>query len=220
MTVLLRVVRGTVATAFMSAGLALSAGAQGIPMVTSAKAAANKAAAASNAQTAAMQNTSAASPANTAKQSTTPSTTTTSVTPVRTTTVTGFSAAPQAPQVEWHGVQLHAPDWSHESRSLAMHLHGQPNRRQDHIYVIANAHWEAHEFELPVLPGWEWIRVVDTSRDAPFDIADPNGPEKVSDPRQYTAGPRSVVVLEGRESGKSPSAPPSETSPGGTPHPN
>jgi hypothetical protein len=103
MTVLLRVVRGTVATAFMSAGLALSAGAQGIPMVTSAKAAANKAAAASNAQTAAMQNTSAASPANTAKPSTASanpsSTTTTSVTSVRTTTVAGFSSsAPQASQ--------------------------------------------------------------------------------------------------------------------------
>jgi hypothetical protein len=102
MTVILRIVRGTVATALMSAALAafaLPAGAQGIPMVTSAKAAANKAAAASNAQTAAMQNTSAASPANTAKPSTAPATTTTSVTPVRTTTVTGFSAAaPQAPQ--------------------------------------------------------------------------------------------------------------------------
>jgi hypothetical protein len=103
MTVILRIVRGTVVTALTgavltSAALAVTArpaGAQGIPLVTSAKAAANKAAAASNAQTAAMQNTSAASPANTAK----PSTTTTSVTSVRTTTVTGFSAAaPQAPQ--------------------------------------------------------------------------------------------------------------------------
>jgi hypothetical protein len=111
MTVIHRIVRGTVVTALTGAvltGAALAvtarpAGAQGIPMVTSAKAAANKAAAASNAQTAAMQNTSAASPANTAKpsttSSTTPSTTTTSVTSVRTTTVTGFSAAaPQAPQ--------------------------------------------------------------------------------------------------------------------------
>jgi hypothetical protein len=98
MRVILRIVRGTVATVLTSAVLAafaLPASAQGIPMVTSAKAAANKAAAASNAQTAAMQNTGAASPANTGKPSTT---TTTSVTSVRTTTVTGISAAPQAPQ--------------------------------------------------------------------------------------------------------------------------
>ena len=65
----------------------------------------------------------------------------------------------ESPQVEWHGVRLHAPDWSYESRSLAMHLSGRPENRQDHIFLIANAHWEAHEFELPVLPGWGWIRV-------------------------------------------------------------
>jgi isoamylase len=128
-------------------------------------------------------------------------------------------AGPLAPQIEWHGVQLHAPDWSYESRTLAMHLHGQPNKRQEHIYVIANAHWEAHEFELPVVPGWDWIRSVDTSRDAPFDIADPSEPEKVIDPRRYVAGPRSVVVLDGRESGK-PSVPPTGTSPAGTLRPN
>jgi hypothetical protein len=108
MSVILRVVRGTVAAALTSVALtsaaltsatlaafAVPAGAQGIPMVTSAKAAANKAAAASNAQTAGMQNTDAASPANTAK----PRTTTTVVTPVHTTTVSSISAsAPQAPQ--------------------------------------------------------------------------------------------------------------------------
>jgi hypothetical protein len=102
MTVILRVVRGAAATVIVTAALgtaigtlALPAGAQSIPMLTPAKAAANKAAAASNAQTAGMQNTNAASPANTAK----PSTTTTVVTPVHTTTVSSISAsAPQAPQ--------------------------------------------------------------------------------------------------------------------------
>ena len=110
------------------------------------------------------------------------------------------SPAAQTPQVEWHGVRLHAPDWSYESRSLAMHLHGRPENRQDHFYVIANAHWEPHEFELPVLPGWEWIRSVDTSRDPPFDITDPSEPETLPDPLRYLVNPRSVVVLVGRES--------------------
>jgi isoamylase len=108
-------------------------------------------------------------------------------------------AGPQAPQVEWHGVRLHEPDWSYESRTLAMHLHGQPNNRQDHIYMIANAHWEAHEFELPVTPGWEWTRSVDTSLHAPMDIADPGEPQTAIEPLRYRAGPRSVVVLLGRE---------------------
>jgi len=115
-TVILRAVRGAAAAAIvggaMSAtmgvamgaamgALALPAAAQSIPMLTPAKAAANKAAAASNAQTAGMQNTDAASPANTAKPVTT---TTTSVTQVRTTTVTPISASgPQAPQQQQAG---------------------------------------------------------------------------------------------------------------------
>ena len=106
-TVILRAVRGAVRGAASAAivggamsvamgALALPAAAQSIPMLTPAKAAANKAAAASNAQTAGMQNTDAASPANTAKPVTT---TTTSVTQVHTTTVTPISASgPQAPQ--------------------------------------------------------------------------------------------------------------------------
>lgn len=105
MTVILRRVRGTAAAvvasatlwAVMSGVLASRAAAQTvpIPMVTQAKAAANKAAAASNAQTAGMQAVGDASPATTAGSTTT----TTSVTHVRTTTVTPISAsASQAPQ--------------------------------------------------------------------------------------------------------------------------
>jgi glycogen operon protein len=105
------------------------------------------------------------------------------------------------PWVEWHGVALHQPDWSHDSRSLAMHLHGCPDCTQEHIYLISNAHWEAHEFELPVIPGWQWVRVVDTSFESSDDIAEPGEERTLSDPRSYAAGPRSTVVLLGLECG-------------------
>lgn len=105
-TVILRAVRGCAAMAIVmaivSTACALPAGAQSIPMVTSAKAAANKAAAASNAQTAGMQNVQAASPANpstnTSANASKQVTTTTSVTPVRTTTVTPITGS--NPQVQ------------------------------------------------------------------------------------------------------------------------
>ncbi len=103
-----------------------------------------------------------------------------------------------APQVEWHGVGLHAPDWSHPSRSLAMHLHGRPDHQQDHIYLIANAHWEPHEFELPVVPGWTWLRSIDTSLEPPLDIAEADAPQPLAHPLRYLVQPRSVVVLVGR----------------------
>ena len=79
-----------------------------------------------------------------------------------------------------------------------MHIHGRPDSRQDHLYLIANAHWEAHEFELPVVSGWEWTRAVDTSRESPLDIAEPGRPDQLTDPFRYRVQPRSVVVLAGR----------------------
>ncbi|HVY95141.1 MAG TPA: glycogen debranching protein GlgX [Bryobacteraceae bacterium] len=108
-----------------------------------------------------------------------------------------FASGSQSPVVEWHGVRLHAPDWSSESRSLAMHLHGRPDNRQDHIFLIANAHWDAHAFELPVVAGWTWRRSIDTSRDTPLEIMDPGKAEVLRNPATYLAGPRSVVVLLG-----------------------
>jgi isoamylase len=105
------------------------------------------------------------------------------------------------PWVEWHGVALHQPDWSHDSRSLAMHLHGCPDGAHEHIYLISNAHWEAHEFELPVVPGWRWVRVVDTSLESPDDIAEPGQEPVILNSQSYAAGPRSTVVLMGLECG-------------------
>jgi isoamylase len=106
---------------------------------------------------------------------------------------------PNAPQIDFHGVRLHSPDWSYESRALAMHMHGRPDHRMEHLYLIANAHWEAHEFELPVLPGWEWMLRVDTSRETPLDIVEPSRAESMAGRKTYSAGPRSVVVLVGQE---------------------
>jgi glycogen operon protein len=104
------------------------------------------------------------------------------------------------PCVDWHGVKLYQADWSWESRSLAMHLYTRPGqpRSQEHIYLISNAHWAAHEFELPAAAGWQWVRVVDTSLESPDDIAEPGAEQPLADPRRYMAGPRSTVVLLGR----------------------
>lgn len=101
------------------------------------------------------------------------------------------------PRVDWHGVALYQPDWSQDSHTLAMHLHGRPNGAQEHIYLISNAHWEPHEFELPVASGWRWVRAVDTSLESPDDIAEPGREQELTNARRYTAGPRSTVVLMG-----------------------
>jgi isoamylase len=72
--------------------------------------------------------------------------------------------------VQWHGVKLNAPDWGHESHTLAgtVRLLGYPLL----LHFIINAYWEALEFEIPPLEEAEesWRGCVDTSLDPPDDI--------------------------------------------------
>ena len=96
--------------------------------------------------------------------------------------------------VTWHGVKLHAPDWGHDSHTLAAttHLHGD----QAQLHIIVNAYWEALEFEIP--PAGEthsaWRRIIDTFLDSPDDVcawADAPTVQASS----YLVQPRSVVLL-------------------------
>ena len=101
------------------------------------------------------------------------------------------------PSVAWHGLKVGKPDWGWESRTLGMHL--LPENGDDDVYLIANAHWEPHVFELPRLaPGKSWRRFVDTRRDPPEDAREPGEEALLPSPRSYSAGPRSTVVLVGR----------------------
>ena len=101
------------------------------------------------------------------------------------------------PSVAWHGMKLGKPDWEPSSRALAMHL--LPVGGDDDIYLIANAHWEPHVFELPRLPpGKSWRRFVDTRLEPPDDAAEPDAEPVLPAQGSYAAGPRSTVVLVGR----------------------
>jgi len=95
----------------------------------------------------------------------------------------------------WHGVNLHQPDWSLQSHSLAF-IAELPEENLS-FYLIFNAYWEPLEFELPAerhAAGHPWRRWIDTSLESPDDIQDwPAAP--VVTGRTYLAGPRSVVVL-------------------------
>lgn len=93
--------------------------------------------------------------------------------------------------VQWHGVKLNAPDWGHESHTVAatVRLLGYPLL----LHLIINAYWEALEFELPrTREGWR--RCVDTYLDPPEDICSwvdaPMLPAST-----YRVEPRSVVLL-------------------------
>lgn len=102
-----------------------------------------------------------------------------------------------APTLVWHGVRRNQPDWSWESRSLALHLIG--GQQDNDIFVIANAYWQSLRFELPEpSTGKRWFRFIDTWLDAPLEICEEGREQPLVGRQDYEVGPRSVVVLVGR----------------------
>jgi glycogen operon protein len=98
-------------------------------------------------------------------------------------------------EIHWHGVKLNQPDWSDGSHSIAatsLNLRGNVA-----LHLIANAYWEAMEFELPVLESpWftGWRRWIDTALAFPADILLPGEQVAIFSPA-YLVQPRTVVVL-------------------------
>jgi len=107
------------------------------------------------------------------------------------------------PDISWHGLQAWEPDWANHVRTLAFMLCGrhapENGGNDDYIYVAMNMHWEAHTFELPLLPRrMSWRRFVDTYAAYPDDVQQVDEEPRLSNQRRLPVGPRSVVILVGR----------------------
>lgn len=101
--------------------------------------------------------------------------------------------------VTWHGVKRMSPDWSNDSRTLAMQLtQVSPDGSRQDLHLIANAHWDAHDFELPQIGHYEWFRLVDTSQLSPNDIAEEGQEFPLLSQDVYTVQARSVAVFVGK----------------------
>jgi len=107
----------------------------------------------------------------------------------------GTEEHPQ-PDVAWHGVQLDQPDWGPASRTLGMHLAGAHAPAPDcDLYLAVNSSDGDLEFELPnPPPGSRWVRVIDTAKPSPSDIAEEGQEPAVAD-RWVRVESRSCVVL-------------------------
>ena len=98
-------------------------------------------------------------------------------------------------RLEWHGIRLGAPDWSHESHSIALTAGSASSRVVFHYMV--NAYWKPLTFSLPSpqkLPGGTWYRWIDTSRASPEDIVPWDAMPAVAG-NSYRLIGRSLVVL-------------------------
>jgi isoamylase len=102
----------------------------------------------------------------------------------------------QQARIQWHGVKLNEPDWSDESRSIA--LTGWSLRGRFVIHAMINAYWEPLEFQLPPVPeqfGDRWYRWIDTWRESPDDIYDLDKTPLIDEYPSYLVHPRSIVSL-------------------------
>ncbi len=100
-------------------------------------------------------------------------------------------------QLNWHGFHLDKPNWDDDSQSLAMHLSGvTQSKKADDIFLIANSHWENHNFELPTLSeGRHWLRFIDTSLTGEETIIEVPEKRPLIKTSNYYANSRSIVVL-------------------------
>ena len=97
-------------------------------------------------------------------------------------------------RIDWHGVTLGRPDWSHESHSLAFTAHT-PNWSFT-LHAMFNAYWEPLAFELPKdrIAPYRWQRCVDTALASPDDVCLPDGGPPIAD-GSYVVQPHSCAVL-------------------------
>ena len=105
--------------------------------------------------------------------------------------------------ISFHGREPWSPDWSQESRQLAVMLCGADTAVEDApadiIYLIMNAFWETASFALPRLPQrLRWHVAVNTSMGPPDDSYPPGQEIRLEDQDAMIVGARSVVILVGR----------------------
>jgi glycogen operon protein len=104
----------------------------------------------------------------------------------------------QQAKIVWHGVKLNQPDWSADSRTIAMTMTSLKGRLMFHLMI--NTFWEELKFEVPPITGSSdtgWVRWIDTALESPDDICTWDEAITVRE-TLWPVQPRSIVVLVAR----------------------
>ena len=96
--------------------------------------------------------------------------------------------------VQWHGVELDAPDWGAQSHTLAATTRLLGDRLL--LHAMVNAYWEPLDFQLPDsgTDHTPWRRCIDTALASPHDVS-PWSDAPALNSQVYRVEARSVVVL-------------------------
>jgi glycogen operon protein len=95
-------------------------------------------------------------------------------------------------KIQWHGVQLWAPDLSVDSHTLAATVYLE---NEGGFHLMVNAYWESLCFSLPTVPDGcgPWRRLIDTFQDAPSDFLEQEA--ETQRRTAYTVQSRSIVLM-------------------------
>lgn len=93
--------------------------------------------------------------------------------------------------VEWHGLEPGKPDWSPNSRFVALTLKNPASA--EYIFVAFSAYWHEVTVHLPRCGDSVWLTFVNTSNPPPNDITDSNPPPVPGD--SVTMKPYSSIIL-------------------------
>lgn len=107
------------------------------------------------------------------------------------------------PDITWHGLVPHQPDFSPQSHALAFTLDGRKHERDGKpevdLYVAMSAGHETLEFTLPEPPGGTaWRIAVNTGANAPEDYFEPDAGPTLMPGDRITLPPFSMIVLTGK----------------------
>ena len=104
----------------------------------------------------------------------------------------------ESDSVIWHGVKPFKPDWSYESRCIALQITDPSylNNGSSDIYMAFNAYWKPVKFRLPELPrNKNWSLKINTALNSPFDILENGNELKIENQKYYNVAPRSTLIL-------------------------
>lgn len=112
-----------------------------------------------------------------------------------------FESSFSTPDIEWYDELGRTPSWDALDSFIAYRLFGQNaavirDVEEHDFYLIFNASNRDKTVHLCKAPiGSKWHRVVDTSRDSPFDVLEEDAEELLQDQRKYVILARSSVIL-------------------------
>ncbi len=102
------------------------------------------------------------------------------------------------PEMIWHGVELNRPDWSEESRCLALEYPALTEEQSD-LFIMLNMGEQERVFQLPPLePEKRWKLRMDTAQPAPNDIFADGEEENLPSQTTHRVSARSIVLLTAR----------------------